>query len=429
MPGPADKKYFIDTHCHLFNIDHIPLYAFLDRINLNLGKWGALFLNLNKALDENKKFMEFFESEPEKNIENLVSEINQIAGVGDLQDRCKILTPLAMDFELADNCRHETLSNQVSRLLGSIKNSKGILDQYNFKVLPFLGLDLRRFDGIDENGIENHLKRLISDYAGSIKDADGRHDPANLESGDIIGIKLYPPIGFNPYPENEATRRKYLAVYRTIIQLDLPVTVHCQKVSYNLVDKKKKEQFTTPINWERVLKEQDLKDLRINLAHFGGEEGIKATLWDDESLWGDDFFGGINFDRVNQNNWTFAIIKLLKSYKNTYSDISAFDYKDREAVFALGWLLSLDHAGEFNSLGSFKLKDKLLWGSDRPMILPQFSSYKEYFDGFLKAIDISQMNFGSFNTPKKKYGEAKIPVQNDLLESFININPMKFLFK
>ncbi len=429
-----EKKYFIDAHCHFFNINNVPVFNMIERVNLNLARLLAIPVmlvpfDLNKIKKIYKKFFTFFEKEISSNISAVANELKK-AGRGkegnrinNFDKRYKILTPLIMDFE--KSIKHEKLKNQVDHLMEGIKKSNKVTTANKIKILPFLGLDLRRFED-DCNTVEN----VIVDYVGQIKTYNERKIIDGLVNGDVIGIKLYPSLGFDPFPEDGNTKTKYIKVYKKFNELKLPITIHCQKVAFKCGEKSSKVliRYTNPKNWEKVLASPDLNDLRINLAHFGGESGVKDTIrWNEEVE--DEFFDDITFNGINTYTWTFTIIKLLKKYKNVYSDISAFDFKDESAVLSLAWILCLDHNNyhEFHNLGEYKLIDKLMWGSDYPMMLPTFKDYDELFEHYIKAIDVKNIDCDNYESPKDKYGN-NLPQKKHLLEKMIDINPKKFLF-
>jgi len=100
---------------------------------------------------------------------------------------------------------------------------------------------------------------------------------------------------------------------------------------------------------------------------------------------------------IDKNSWTYTIIKLLQKYPNTYSDISAYNYgKDKLNDFSnnLKKVIELDYKGKFKE-GKFKLSDKLLWGSDVPMVLSDEcyeGHYKNYFSKFEKVVNSANIS-------------------------------------
>jgi len=430
MPG---KKYFIDSHCHFFNVADVPLFNIIDRINLNLLRLAIVWpKSLNDLKDMVAGFFLFMENDIASNIQRVINEMNSACGthVPGYGDKLKIVTPLIMDFEKSKGCGHEKLKHQVANLLQGINTAdKHALDN-DFRVLPFLGLSMKRFD--KSASFDDTIKGLKVSFPS----VDERREPTALNNGDFIGIKLYPSLGFDPFPEgdDEKTKKKrdnYLNVYKHISDLGLPVTIHCQRAAHMSGDRKKKEllRYTDPANWLSILKDNPgLHDLRINFAHFGGEESVRKTvLWDeeDDDLWGADK----TYSFINKRSWTYRIIELLKKYPNTYSDISAFDFTDARAVASLAWILSLDqdNMSPFKEVGKHKLIDKLLWGSDYPMILMSRTlngGYVPLMDSFINAIDTGVSNLSGFIMPPRD----QRPESRDFIDKLTNINPARFLF-
>lgn len=400
------QKLFVDCHCHLFNIVDIPLYATLEG-KIEMGTLKRLVYSFAAAaailtgkaedeLKEREEFLRFFERSIKANTKWLANQIKEA-----VPNRKIVITPLVMDFDMIhgdpDSFLDEPkLGDQMGRLLEAIEETKSKCLYVRF--YPFLGYDLRKLT-LADYGLAD-IKRLWRKY-GTTKAQ--RENASLLKTGSVIGIKLYPPIGFNPYPSDEGVREKYLEFYRWCKNNDIPVTVHCQSSSGSYsVCKKSAEvnRMTNARNWWRLLNEnQDINQLRINFAHFGGEEEMK-DLFDNKEL--------------DKSCWTYYLIKLLKTFDNTYADISAYDYTDEDACEELVELLKMDKNGEFdNEQGHvYKLADKLLWGSDVPMVISQ-DSFRESGkkDGASKY--------------KHLYKRFKGTVPG--VEKMINTNPKKFL--
>jgi len=411
----------------------VPLFNIIDRINLNLLRLAILWpRNLNDLKELVSEFFIFMESDCAFNIKKVISQINDSCGrhIPGYADKLRIITPLIMDFEFSKDCEHEKLDHQVDNLLQGINTTDKYSQDNNFRLLPFLGLSMKRFE--KKASFDDVVKKL----GISFPSVDERKAPSLLKNGSFIGIKLYPSLGFDPYPEGDdkktkEKREKYLKAYRRISELGLPVTIHCQKAAHMSGDKKKKEllKYTDPENWLKMLdKNHSLHDLRINFAHFGGEESVKKTVFwdeDDEDFWGEEK----TYSSINKKTWTYRIINLLKKYPNTYSDISAFDFNDARAVASLAWILSLDKENKspFKEMGEHKLIDKLLWGSDYPMILISKTlkdGYAPLMDSFIKAIDTNTSKHSGYVMPPKN----QRPDSKALIDRLTNMNPARFLF-
>ena len=106
----------------------------------------------------------------------------------------------------------------------------------------------------------------------------------------------------------------------------------------------------------------------------------------------------------------------------SYADISAYDYSKKEHRNNLVKIFEKDEENKFGD--GHRLVDKLLWGSDVPMVISGKSyrkgsknrgesKYKYYFGGFLKAINSSS--------------RLSISQKNMIIKNMTEVNPKKFL--
>jgi len=411
---PEMESYFIDCHCHMFTIADVPLYKSIftlvsdaDKLHKKLiYPFAGPFLpavDLKKLTDKYQKYIRYFEFEPGQNVAQLTSEVDALfapsagkhipAGIGKV-----ILTPLVMDFDL--NGGTDKLRGQLKRLREAVKantSTRGV-------ILPFLGVDPRRPAplGILDDEEFKEMFASLNDWK----------NPSMLASGSFIGIKLYPPLGFN------VDSSECRALCKTLAKKQIPVTVHCQHDSFRLVDKA--DPYTHPKNWEELFKVPEIQNLRINFAHFGGEYEVAETAWFEPKPGdGGSYLYENYFKMLVNDRWTGSIIRLLKNYPNTYSDVAAFDSTDRKAIAALKWILHKDEEGYFP--GPYKLADKLLWGSDYPMTLEgEKSSYSTIFNGFFDAL--KDMGNREYELPAKFKADLEL-----LSRKMMSTNPMKFL--
>lgn len=410
--SPINLAYFIDPHCHMFTIADIPLYqsvrqavrnqtGFPKKILFPLLSFYLPVIDADDVVQKYEKFIRFFEHEPEGSAKQLVDEVMSLIVANGTPDFSftaakTLFTPLVMDFDCGGNvCK---LTTQANRLVASVKG----LQTDTFKVLPFMGIDPQRTDW-----------QAFLDMAATVQDRGGF---AEAKNGDFIGIKLYPSLGFNP--------QDFVPFYRKITEKKLPVTVHCQKGSLKLVDDA--DKFTDPKNWEQVLASMagDANPLIINFAHFGGDDGVKNTIIFRERYDGE--VGPPNmFSVCHKDTWTFRIIRMLKTYKNAYSDLSAFDYTSRQAVAALKWILHLDATGEFDIPGApnYPIASKLLYGSDYPMTLKGGNlEYSEMFARFAEAMKRTK-DINTYEYPP----DAATFSSDAFIKQLVCDNPARFL--
>jgi len=191
-------------------------------------------------------------------------------------------------------------------------------------------------------------------------------------------------MGFNPAATNGAGTLTYAPLYKHCIRQGIPITSHCQMGSYDPGGKAGKalRANTTPRNWVKVLEADGMNDLRLNLAHFGGETALADSLAGVElgvaTNPASTYEGGDAVPDVREC-WPLHIMGLLLKHPNVFADISAFDFTDRKVCKALIQFVEWDRAGRLagrlRNVGvdcganGHRLTDKLLWGSDVPMVL------------------------------------------------------------
>jgi hypothetical protein len=360
-----------------------------------------------KELNEYKPFVKYFELEPGQNVVQILNELKDTLPLASIRN--VLLTPLIMDFDTGASL--SKLTAQIGRLKEAIKNNH----IPNLKILPFIGFDPR---------VRNPDPFLDQYDVKSIKERGGYAQAAN---GDFIGIKLYPPLGFPVYPKDFAQQNAFLAAYQTFARRHLPVTVHCQETSFQLINKQDTRDFTDPANWVKVfdrLNPSEQDNFKINFAHFGGEEGVKKMIVFRKESGPGSQTNPYTWDGAFNESWTRTIVRLLKKYKNTYSDLSAFNYFDTEALAGLYCILHADYAGRFDSDGDYRLVDKLLWGSDYPMVLYQNQkNFQEIYAAFIKAFTPDNPDLGKYEYPEIK---NHLP-HAEFIKKLTCDNPKKFL--
>ena len=217
------------------------------------------------------------------------------------------------------------------------------------KILPFIGVDPRR-DKINE---------LVKEY---------------IEEKNFKGIKIYPSLGF--FPDDE----RLFKVYEYAEKNQIPITAHClpknkthfrYSPSPEMIAKasklpdyeskffRKRYHFAKYLNdpfwYEIVLK--NFPNLKINLAHFGGNKE-----WDR-------YLDQPNDGKEKDFSWYKKIRDLLKKYPNVYSDIS-FTVHDRNLYPLLKNLIRSNYTKQ----PYYSPADKILFGTDFYMLQ---KDYKE----------------------------------------------------
>lgn len=416
------NELLVDAHCHFFNIDDIPIYQFMERLEISLRMRAAAALAptamIRNALRDHKSFFVFFESSRAENIVRTVDEYYAAFRASSLgssfDERLKVMTPLIMDFEPSQP--HERLRHQTRALLNAIKEAEDHLPS-DVKILPFIGLSMQRLNDVHPEEAPEWIDSFLHDeLEGALRPAAERKDVANLANGDVIGVKLYPPLGFDPYPSDTRQRDTYIAAYGRLAAHALPFTVHCQPTGYALVAEH--ERWTNPENWAGALSHDP--QLRINFAHFGGDEDLAQTVkWRQEKQ-------RCFVSELNEQTWTYAIIKLLKTHPNTYADISALNWTSFDTCINFRALLTIDENDAFGEMmpTTYRLADKLLWGSDYPMTLGREKTYQQLLERFVASFR-RKIRMATLYDLREF---AKQPDPENILAQITDSNPRRFLF-
>lgn len=349
-----------------------------------------------------------------KNKEAIVSSSNQLKIENEVYDSI-VLCPLLMDFGkknieyskevFYDQTPKKPIKKQVEDVLNAIriyythsliKNEENrmqlvkddVVKDKLFEIYPFMGLNTANYTAgklealLDKffSGYENdtpksrqvNLKEKLGQFKNNLDD----------ETQDFTyffaGIKVYPPLGFNPWPKEDSEELKKVEdLYKTCVERRIPIMTHCSGGGFSVFAKEQARELSNPAKgWSEVLSQYP--NLKLCFAHFG-------------SLKGDD----------NQPlaTWRKTIIELTQKYDYVYTDFSCSEgddyYKELNA--------DIDREDQTH------LKDKILFGTDFSINLFANENEKSY-NGYLKRyLDDTHL------------GETK-------KHQLCSVNPERFLF-
>jgi predicted TIM-barrel fold metal-dependent hydrolase len=224
----------------------------------------------------------------------------------------------------------------------------------------------------------------------------------------FVGIKLYTALGYRPWDPRLKHQPDF---YDKCISLELPIVCHCSPAGmYSFdrpffaaddakrrgepLDKVRREtkalmerrgveadweeywfseHYVSPRAWRKVLDQPKYRQLRLCLAHFGGDDAAFTTWKQKEAVPGAAGAGG---GRRTIENWDTELIQLSREFENVYIDISFFVF-DGERV------------GRFRKalLDNPHLRDKLLFGTDWWMTEKDGINYKGFVAQTRRALD------------------------------------------
>lgn len=180
----------------------------------------------------------------------------------------------------------------------------------------------------------------------------------DLRSYFFAGIKLYPPLGFDPWPDyedkpvNTATEfDKVNYLYQFCSERGIPITVHCSAGGFKTAQHG--IEYTNPEKWKNVLSAYD--NLKINFAHCG-------------------------FDHNKPHkSWLNTILELMGEFKGVYADFSYIGNNKNFYKFLKERIVGREY------------EDRILFGSDFPINLFGIDSYGDYVKNFFHApLDANQ---------------------------------------
>jgi hypothetical protein len=284
-------------------------------------------------------------------------------------------------------------------------------------------------------------RRWCNPSGGEMDDDQWVHGPwdepfsyiaTNSNSGLFIGFKMYPPLGYKPFDE----RLRFLgAFYSKCMEQNIPILTHCspggmttheaefyqERDEKTLSRKDKKEteeqspkrqltydpfkpdgyffdEYVHPKNWRPVL--EKYPDLKICLAHFGGDE------WD-KYRWGRDGKG-------MGSDWVQEIISLTREFPNVYTDLACFDLEERSIrcnIRELFWQI-------YHNPDCKHLQDKIMFGVDWYLSLitraPKYGEYVESFFDMMNEYDEWQWYRSAIVNPATFYGLDSTTIINNM---------------
>jgi predicted TIM-barrel fold metal-dependent hydrolase len=327
--------------------------------------------------------------------------------VGGTTYRKIVLTPLMMDFgykaKKKDTSIHyqpgeKPIVAQVVDVFNAIrkyrdtKNTPDLAGKFPFldeatgrtlEIYPFLGLNTEHYD---VPHLDKMLDKYFHDYERKREELTANAGKFNgdieqLKSNSFIGIKVYPPLGFNPWPHDSELRVRVEFLYDYCCNKHLPITCHGSRGGFVAASPRELKNFTKISKWANVL--EKYPSLKVNIAHFpanGRRFGI---------------FPPVEKDRLEE------IIKLVLKYENVYVDFSMRGTSDRYYRQLRYIINSLPKKEERD-----KLTERILFGSDFSINLFSIESYNKYIQVFSNT---------TYLTPAQKH-------------LFCSVNPERFLF-
>jgi hypothetical protein len=278
-----------------------------------------------------------------------------------------LLCPQVVDFSASGHEQPGVYYARQSRkpLTEAIREMFTAISGYR-RERPKGRLVVRPFLGIDPGPLTiGQTEALLNCYLGSYSRKEKAQlaafkamkrwqgDPYKPPRNAFAGIKLYPPLGFDPWPDPAEARDKVRLLYGFAERLHLPITVHCDDEGYRTIPLSLSHRRTEPDRWFGILEE--FPGLIVNFAHFGHRYLAAGDAKD---------------------SWSRIIMDLMVRYPGVYADLSFVGaepgYWEHLARLLDGLPETLAHS----------VRPRLMFGTDFFLCLGKCRSYLDYLRGF-----------------------------------------------
>lgn len=387
------SRLSFDVHCHVMTLARPALGPFLDalarrKMDYLMSQVAAptflLFSLLRRGGDAARNFLSVADNDPAGQFMLMEDDLAGSFGppadpelavaaralVGRSRDDRWLVCPQAMDFsrpvDAPAACRYpaqprKPLEEAVREILAGVSAYRRERPWGRLVIRPFLGMDPT---WLGPGRTEEVLDRYFRSYAkgrqaqlAAFRDARRwRGNPLRPPRNAFAGVKLYPPLGFDPWPEDRRARDAVRVLYSYCERRGIPITVHCDDQGYRVIAHELAELYTAPERWSRVF--TDYPELSVNFAHFG-RRYLPAARGD------------------TRERWSRTIVGYMERLPGVYADV-AFNGTERAYWNELGSFM----AGLSDSAEAV-VRRRLLFGSDFLINLTKSQSYLDYVAGFM----------------------------------------------
>ena len=94
----------------------------------------------------------------------------------------------------------------------------------------------------------NHLSRFV-DITHTMHPRHKLNDSERV----FFGVKLYPPLGFDPWPQDTNELKKVRYLYSFCEKNRVPIITHCDDQGFKGINPLEAWKFTDPASWKTVL--------------------------------------------------------------------------------------------------------------------------------------------------------------------------------
>lgn len=400
-------RYFFDAHCHIMTIRQPNLMNFLSSVSSYLPDFltsGALspsylmggknlrpqtmFDHIDNTLRSMEGPISSIFSLMQKDLEGAYYDRKRetpypaipFAHDGTFHFRGKeydrvALCPLLMDFTSVPSAisrayyppeEKDRIKPYAEEMVQGIETYYKENGHHLFDIFPLLGITPASHSLKD---IETMLETYVTTEHMIIR---GKHT-----SRRFYGVKVYPPLGYDPWPKDKEERKKVEAIYSFCRDSHLPIITHCDDQGFRTFPTKQAWVWTEPNHYLPVL--EHYPDLIIDFAHFGYRYSLQGNIQ------------GIvaHSAGLPSSPWFYQIIDLMEKYPNIYTDFSFSGLYPTFYKETLAFLKTKANRKE--------LEKRIMFGSDFSINLLKMESYSQYYELFEKS-PFTDEEISSFST-------------------------------
>ncbi len=273
-----------------------------------------------------------------------------------------LLCPLLMDFSQTDSQiktlyyqfkREDKITPYAEDTIEGMKYYYANSQYHLFEFYPLLGINTPAHD-------LDFIKALFQKY---VNVSHTFHDEQTVPEKPFYGIKIYPPLGFNPWPSDKEEMKKVRYVYDFCSLYGIPIITHCDDQGFRGVPVKEAWHYTSPATWRTAL--ENYPNLILDFAHMGKQYSPNI----------ENAFSTVQYrlKKWPTSEWFYLIMDLMKDFPNIYADIS-FTAALTE-FFPEFW----NYFSAQNEEMREKIQSHMLFGSDFSVNLLKTESYSSYY--------------------------------------------------
>jgi predicted TIM-barrel fold metal-dependent hydrolase len=413
------SRTFFDAHCHVFSLSHPNFLGFieglrhrsLEAIYSQVSSPNFLLTSFfSKGGERIRNLMSVMEMEPGEVFELMEDDLlGRYAKAGDGAPLLRggelrigtyrfdrlLIVPLVVDFAHTDPFHGDAyydhlppkrVETQVRELLAGIRHYRHARPGGFLEIRPFLGVNpsMRSGKGLAAlveatfagwRGGASASHAAFDAMSGTAADREAEEAPPNA----FAGIKLYPPLGFDPWPDEGAEREKAEWLYSFCEARSIPIVTHCDDQGFRNLRLEEAWRYSSPGRWRKILERHP--GLRVDFAHFG-------MRW------------SIRLGQSHDSSWTEEIMDLMLRYEGVHADLS-FNGCDAEYYPYFQSLIEKRSAVEREVIIG-----RTLFGSDFMVNLMRVRSYSDYLRLFADSplSDEWKLRFGSENPARFLFG-------------------------